>query len=41
MGRMPHSHWLIDAPGVFAPAILMTILAVPVVRKFLGEVNVD
>jgi len=37
MGRMPHSHWLIDAPGVFAPAILMTILAVPGVRKFLGE----
>jgi len=35
VGRLPHSHWLIDMPGVFVPALLMTILAVPAVRKRL------
>jgi hypothetical protein len=34
-GRLPHSHWLIDMPGVFVPALLMTILAVPAVRRRL------
>ena len=36
-GRLPHSHWLIDTPGVFLPALLMILLAVPAVRKILGE----
>lgn len=36
-GRLPHSHWLIDTPGVFVPAALMILLAVPAVRKVLGE----
>ena len=34
-GRLPHAHWLIDTPGVFVPAFLMIILAVPAVRKRL------
>jgi len=38
-GRMPESHWLIDAPGVFLPALLMIILAIPSVRKRLGEIT--
>lgn len=36
-GRVPHTHWLIDAPTVFVPAILLTILAVSPVRKYLGK----
>ena len=36
-GRLPHSHWLIDTPGVFLPAMLMILLAVPAVRRVLGE----
>jgi hypothetical protein len=36
-GRLPAAHWLIDAPGVFAPALLLIVLAVPSVRKRLGE----
>ncbi|MDQ5846085.1 MAG: hypothetical protein M3539_12420 [Acidobacteriota bacterium] len=36
-GRVHHTHWLIDAPTVFLPAILLTILAVSPVRKYLGE----
>jgi|SRR5687767_1204190 len=36
-GRLPHSHWLIDMPGVFVPAVLMILLAVPAVRRVLGE----
>jgi hypothetical protein len=35
-GRLPHAHWLVDMPGVFVPALLMTILALPAVRKRLG-----
>ena len=35
-GRLPHAHWLIDMPGVFVPALLMTIVAVPAVRKRLA-----
>ena len=34
-GRLPHSHWLIDLPGVFAPALIMLITAMPSVRKRL------
>jgi hypothetical protein len=36
-GRLPNTHWLIDAPGVFLPAILLVVLAVPSIRKYLGE----
>jgi len=35
-GNLPHSHWLIDAPMVFLPAIIMIILALPAVRKPLA-----
>ena len=35
VGRLPHSHWLIDTPGVFVPAVIMIILAVPSVRRRL------
>lgn len=34
-GRLPHNHWTIDIPGVFVPALLMIILAVPSVRSRL------
>lgn len=36
MGRLPHSHWLIDLPGVFITALIMIVLAVPSVRKLLS-----
>jgi len=36
VGRLPHSHWRIDLPGVFVPALLMIVLAVPSVRRRLG-----
>ncbi|MDQ2921222.1 MAG: hypothetical protein M3R52_06400 [Acidobacteriota bacterium] len=35
-GRLPHSHLLIDTPGVFVPALLMLISAVPSVRGRIG-----
>jgi len=35
-GRLPHSHWLIDMPGVFVPALIMIVLAVPFVRRRIG-----
>ena len=28
-GRLGLDHWLIDAPGVFAPAILLAVLCLP------------
>ena len=28
-GRLPAAHWLVDLPGVFAPAIVLAILALP------------
>jgi hypothetical protein len=28
-GRLPPEHWLIDLPGVFLPAILLAVLALP------------
>lgn len=34
-GRLPQTHWLIDAPGVFVPAILLVVLALPSIRKYL------
>ncbi|MFN2494162.1 MAG: hypothetical protein ABR501_14900 [Pyrinomonadaceae bacterium] len=34
-GSLPSSHWLIDAPGVFLPALIMIILALPDVRSRL------
>ena len=34
-GRLPHSHWLIDLPGVFVPALIMLITAMPSIRKRL------
>jgi hypothetical protein len=35
-GRLPDSHWLMDLPGVFAPALIMIVLAIPAVRRRLG-----
>ena len=35
-GRLPHSHWLVDMAGVFVPALIMILLAVPSVRRRLG-----
>jgi hypothetical protein len=31
-GYLPPSHWLIDAPSVFVPAILRVILSFPGMR---------
>lgn len=28
-GRLPADHWLIDLPGVFLPAILLSVLSLP------------
>jgi hypothetical protein len=36
-GQLPSTHWLIDAPGVFVPALVLLILAVPSVRRRMGE----
>ncbi|MGH9880637.1 MAG: hypothetical protein ACRD6N_04310 [Pyrinomonadaceae bacterium] len=36
-GRLPLSHWLVDAPLVFLPAVIMIVLAVPAIRTRLGE----
>jgi hypothetical protein len=36
-GRLPSVHWLIDTPLVFAPALLLLVLAIPSVRRRLGE----
>jgi hypothetical protein len=35
-GHLPTAHWLIDLPGVFLPALLMIVLAVPAVRRQLA-----
>ncbi|HWN08929.1 MAG TPA: hypothetical protein VNO50_06555 [Pyrinomonadaceae bacterium] len=35
-GHLPTTHWLIDIPGVFLPALLMTVLALPRVRRALS-----
>jgi hypothetical protein len=36
-GRLPASHWAIDTPLVFLPAVFLIILAIPSVRERLGE----
>jgi hypothetical protein len=36
-GQLPATHWLVDAPGVFLPALLLVILAVPSVRRLLEQ----
>ena len=36
-GHLPATHWLIDGPGVFLPALLLVILGIPSVRRSLGE----
>ena len=36
-GHLPGAHWLVDAPGVFVPALLLLILTVPSVRRRMGE----
>jgi hypothetical protein len=36
MGHLPPSHWLIDLPGVFLPALIMIVLTVPALRQRLG-----
>jgi hypothetical protein len=28
-GRLPADHWLVDLPGVFLPAIVLAVLALP------------
>ncbi len=35
-GHLPATHWLVDTPGVFLPALLMILLAVPAVRRRLA-----
>jgi hypothetical protein len=36
IGRLPHSHWQMDTPAVFLPAILLILLnCIP--RRFLKE----
>lgn len=36
-GRLPGTHWLIDTPMVFVPALLLIIFAVPSMRRRPGE----
>jgi hypothetical protein len=35
-GHLPTTHWLIDLPGVFLPALLMLVLTHPRVRRGLS-----
>jgi hypothetical protein len=35
-GQLPASHWLIDTPLVFLPAVIMIVLAVPSIRRRFG-----
>ena len=32
-GRLPASHWLIDTPGVFAPTILLVMMALVLAKN--------
>lgn len=32
-GHLPTTHWLIDLPGVFVPALIMIALAIPGMRR--------
>ena len=36
-GHLPTTHWLIDIPGVFLPALIMIMLSVPRVRRALAR----
>jgi hypothetical protein len=36
-GHLPTTHWLIDLPGVFLPALVMIVLAIPAVRRGLAR----
>lgn len=36
-GHLPTTHWLIDIPGVFLPALLMIVLSVPRIRRGLAR----
>lgn len=36
-GILPPSHWQLDASSVFTPPVLLLILAIPSVRRRLGE----
>lgn len=36
-GHLPETHWLIDIPGVFLPALIMLVLSVPRVRPRLAR----
>ena len=36
-GHLPSTHWLIDIPGVFLPALMMIVLSVPRVRRGLAR----
>ena len=36
-GHLPITHWLIDIPGVFLPALIMIVLSVPRVRRGLAS----
>jgi hypothetical protein len=40
-GHLPTTHWLIDIPGVFLPAVLMILLALPRVRRKLSRPKPD
>lgn len=33
LGLLPHSHWWIDLPLVFSPALVLVLLTVPAVRR--------
>lgn len=35
-GLLPHSHWWIDLPLVFLPALLLVLLTLPAVRRRLA-----
>ncbi|MDX1497503.1 MAG: hypothetical protein R3352_08115 [Salinisphaeraceae bacterium] len=35
LGQLPHSHWVIDLPLVFLPAILLVVIVTPAVWKRL------
>ena len=35
-GRLPSSHWMIDAPVVFVPALVLAVLAAPAIWRQTG-----
>lgn len=36
LGLLPHSHWWIDLPLVFLPAVILIVLTLPGVRRRFG-----